>query len=338
MIRVALDAMGGDHAPSETIKGAISALSIFPNIEIILVGQEGRISKELKKHKHNSRISIHDAAEVITTSEPPIQAIKQKKDSSIVKGVSLVKENKADAFVSAGNTGALMAASLFGLGRIAGIERPALASIFPSKKGKVLLIDMGANVDCKPKHLVQFAKMGTIYSQYVLHVNNPKVGLVNIGEEPEKGNELTISTYPLLKEEKGINFIGMVESKEIFAGHIDIMVCDGFIGNLILKFGESTATFIFEMLAAELKSHPLAAFVAIFLIPALLRLKKKVDYDEFGGAELLGINGVVVKAHGRAKSKAIMNAIRVAIESVEGKVVDYISKVGDLPAGRQEHK
>lgn len=330
MIRIALDAMGGDHAPSETIKGAISALSLFPKIEIILVGRQDAITKELRHYKKYSNISIVNSNEVIGTNEPPVQAIKQKKDSSLVKGVSLVKDNKADAFVSAGNTGALMAASLFGLGRVSGIERPALASIFPSKKGKVLLIDMGANVDCKPKHLVQFAKMGAVYSKYVLRVNNPKVGLVNIGEEPEKGNELTISTYPLLKDEKSINFVGMVESKEIFSGHIDIMVCDGFIGNLILKFGESTATFIFEMLAGELKSHPLAAFVALFLIPALLRLKKKVDYDEFGGAELLGVNGVVVKAHGRAKSKAIMNAIRVAVESVEGKVVDYIAKVGEV--------
>lgn len=329
MIRIALDAMGGDHAPSEIIKGAATAIQENPNIQIILVGREDVIKKELRRYKKDLNLSIFNTTEVIGTNESPVQAIKQKKDSSIVKGVSMVKDKMADAFVSAGNTGALMAASLFGLGRVSGIERPALASIFPSKKGKVLLIDMGANVDCKPKHLVQFAKMGSIYSQYVLRVNNPKVGLVNIGEEPEKGNELTISTYPLLKEEKSVNFVGMVESKEIFAGHIDVMVCDGFVGNLILKFGESTGTFIFEMLAGELKTHPLAAFVALFLIPSLLRLKKKVDYDEFGGAELLGVNGVVVKAHGRAKSKAIKNAIRVAVESVEGKVVDYISKVGE---------
>jgi glycerol-3-phosphate acyltransferase PlsX len=319
--------MGGDHAPAETIKGAIMALNAFPELEITLVGQKERIEKELKKHGKQPRISIYHASEVITTSESPVQAIKQKKDSSIVKGADLVKEKKADAFVSAGNTGALMAAALFRIGRIEGIERPALATIFPSKKGKVLLLDMGANVDCKPTHLVSFAKMGSIYSKYVLHVNDPKVGLVNIGEEPEKGNELTTSTYPLLKEIKTINFCGMVESKEIFAGHADVVVCDGFIGNLLLKFAESTATFIMEMLAAELKSHPLAAAAALFLIPALLRLKKNVDYD-FGGAELLGINGVVVKAHGRAKSKAIMNAIRVAVESVEGNVVEFIQKAG----------
>jgi len=327
LIKIALDAMGGDHAPAETIKGAYLYLQENEYAEIVLVGKEDLIKKELKKYKPNGRISIFNASEVITTSEPPVQAIKQKKDSSIMKGVELVKIGKADAFVSAGNTGALMASALFGLGRIESIERPALATIFPSKKGRVLLLDMGANVDCKPKHLVQFAKMGVIYSRYVLHVPEPKVGLVNIGEEPEKGNELTKTTYPLLKEEKSINFTGMVESKEIFAGRIDVVVCDGFTGNLLLKFAESTATFIFEMLGSELKSHPLAAFVSLFLIPALLRLKKKVDYDEFGGAEMLGINGVVVKAHGRAKSKAIKNAIRVAHESVEGNVVNYISKV-----------
>jgi glycerol-3-phosphate acyltransferase PlsX len=322
--------MGGDHAPSEIIKGAVIAAKANSKIEVILVGRENDIKKELHHHKNTKNISIINATEVIETSESPVQAIKQKKDSSIVKGVSLVKEGKADAFVSAGNTGALMASSLFGLGRIPGIERPALASIFPSKKGKVLLIDMGANVDCKPKHLVQFAKMGSVYSEHVLQVKNPRVGLVNIGEEPEKGNEQTTSTYPLLKEEKNINFVGMVESKEIFAGKLDVFVCDGFIGNLILKFGESTGTFIFEMLASEIKSHPLAMFASLFMIPTILRLKKKVDYDEFGGAALLGINGVVVKAHGRAKSKAIKNAIRVAVESVEGNVVGYISKVVDF--------
>jgi len=330
LIRIALDAMGGDHAPSEIIRGAVIATKENSKIEVILVGRENDIKKELRHYKNTKNISIINATEVIETSESPVQAIKQKKDSSIVKGVSLVKEGKADAFVSAGNTGALMASSLFGLGRIPGIERPAIASIFPSKKGKVLLIDMGANVDCKPKHLVQFAKMGSVYSEHVLQVKNPRIGLVNIGEEPEKGNEQTTSTYLLLKEEKNINFVGMVESKEIFAGKIDIFVCDGFIGNLILKFGESIATFIFEMLANEIKTHPLATFASLFLIPTLLRLKKKVDYDEFGGAAFLGINGVVVKAHGRAKAKAIKNAIRVAAESVEGNIVGYISKVGDF--------
>ncbi len=322
--------MGGDHAPAETVKGAVLAAKELPQAEIILIGREKVIASELKRLKTPANISIVNATEVIETSESPVQAIKQKKDSSIVKGVSFVKEGKADGFVSCGNTGALMASSLFGIGRIEGIERPAITTIFPTKMGRVVLLDMGANVDCKPKNLVQFAKMGSIYAEHVLKMPNPKVGLLNIGEEPEKGNELTTSTYPLLKETAGINFTGMVESKEIFNGKVDVVVCDGFIGNLILKFAESEATFIFEMLGGELKSHPLAMFAAFFLLPALLRLKKKVDYDEFGGAELLGINGVVVKAHGRAKSKAVKNAIRVAYESVEGKVVDLISKVGGL--------
>lgn len=326
MIRIALDAMGGDFAPAETVKGAIAALADNPNIEIIFVGREDSISRELKKYKRSKNISIHNATEVIETSEPPIQAIKQKKDSSINVAVSLVKEGKADAVVSAGNTGAFMASALFGLGRVPGIERPAIATTFPAKKGNVLLLDMGANVDCKPKHLVQFAKMGSIYSKYVLRAENPRVGLLNIGEEPEKGNELTTSTYPLLKG-SGLNFIGMVESKEIFSGKVDVVVCDGFIGNLILKFGESTAGFLFDLIKEELSKHPITKLAVLFLLPAFKRINKKVDYDEFGGAELLGLNGVVIKAHGRAKAKAIKNAIRVAAESVEGNVVNYISKV-----------
>jgi phosphate acyltransferase len=326
LIRIALDAMGGDFAPAETVKGAIAALADHPNIEITLVGREDAISRELKRYKNTKNISIHNATEVIETSEPPIQAIKQKKDSSINVAVSLVKQGKADAVVSAGNTGALMASSLFGLGRVTGIERPAIATVFPTNNGRVLLLDMGANVDCKPKHLVQFAKMGSIYSKHVLHAENPRVGLLNIGEEPEKGNELTTSTYPLLKE-SGLNFAGMVESKEIFSGKVDVVVCDGFIGNLILKFGESTASFFFSLIKEELSKHPITKLAVLFLLPAFKRINKKVDYDEFGGAELLGLNGVVIKAHGRAKAKAIKNAIRVAAESVEGSVVEYISKV-----------
>ncbi len=318
--------MGGDFAPAETVKGAVAALADNPNIEMILVGRENAISRELKRYKNIKNISIYNATEVIETSEPPIQAIKQKKDSSINVAVSLVKEGKADAVVSAGNTGAFMASALFGLGRVPGIERPAIATIFPTKNGRVLLLDMGANVDCKPKHLVQFAKMGSIYSKYVLHADNPRVGLLNIGEEPEKGNELTTSTYPLLKE-SGLNFTGMVESKEIFSGKVDVVVCDGFIGNLILKFGESTAGFLFSLIKEELSKHPITKLAVLFLLPAFKRINKKVDYDEFGGAELLGLNGVVIKAHGRAKAKAIKNAVRVAAESVEGNVVNYISKV-----------
>lgn len=321
--------MGGDHAPAETVKGAVLAADSMKNIEIILVGKEDQLLKELSKHKKIDRIHIYNSTEVITTSEPPIQAIKTKKDSSLVRAVTLVKEGKADAVVSAGNTGALMATSLFTLGRIEGIERPAIAGVFPARTGLILLLDIGANVDCKPSNLVQFAKMGSIYSEHVLNVPSPKIGLLNIGEEPEKGNELTKSTYPLLKDEKNINFSGMVESKEIYDGKVDVVVCDGFTGNLTLKLAESTATFVFELLKDEMKHHPLMMIPSLFLIPGLLRLKKQVDYDEFGGAELLGINGVVVKAHGRAKSKAIMNAIRVAVESVEGDVVGFISRVAE---------
>ena len=321
--------MGGDFAPGETVRGAILATQEYNTVEVILVGNESKINNELKKYKNVRNISVINATEVISTSEPPVQAIKQKKDSSMVRAVALVKDGKADAVVSCGNTGALMASSLFGLGRVEGIERPAITSRFPSKKGKVVLLDMGANVDCKPKNLLQFAKMGSIYSEHVLGIKDPKVGLLNIGEEAEKGNELTTSTYPLL-EASGLNFVGNVESKEIFDGKVDVVVCDGFIGNLILKFGESTVLFVFSLLKEEFSKHPFMRFLALLMIPAMNRLKKKVDYDAYGGAMLLGLNAVSIKAHGRASAEAIKNAIKVAHDAVEGKVVDLISKVGEI--------
>ena len=228
--------------------------------------------------------------------------------------------------ISAGNTGALMAASLFKLGRIPGIERPAIATEFPLPAGKVLLLDMGANVDCKPKHLEQFGEMGSLYAQHVLNINNPRVGLLNIGEEKEKGNELTREAWALLKASP-INFIGNVESKEILQGKADVIVCDGFVGNLILKFAESMAGAIFQMVKTELSAGVLNKIGLAFLLPGLLRIRKKITYDEYGGAPLLGIAGVVYKAHGRAKALAIKNAIRECAEAVSKDMVSCISKV-----------
>lgn len=327
MARIAVDAMGGDHAPKEIIRGAVEASNEIGD-SIILVGIEDQIERELHKYPQRDNISIQHASEVIGMNEPPAQIVKQKKDSSLNIAISLVKRGIADGIVSAGNTGALMASSLFGLGRIRGIERPAIATIFPSTKGEVLLLDMGANVDCKPKHLLQFAEMGSIYSKEVMHVPNPRVGLLNIGEEPEKGNELTISTYPLMKR-LNINFIGNVESKEILSGKVDVVVCDGFIGNLILKFGESLGAMIYEILKEELSKHPMSKLGALFLLPAFKRLQKKIVYDELGGALLLGVNGIVIKAHGRAKSRAIKNAIKVAHEAINSNVVSVLSRAGE---------
>ncbi|MFH1387129.1 MAG: phosphate acyltransferase PlsX [bacterium] len=325
MIRIALDAMGGDHAPAEIVKGAVLAAKEF-SVEIILVGDKGKLEAELSIYHAPPSISIAPSTEVITNDESPVLAVKQKKNSSLNVAVSLVKNKKADAVVSAGNTGALMTAGLFGLGRVPGVERPAIAAVFPTPLGPVLLLDMGANVDCKPKHLEQFGKMGSLYAEHVMHKNNPRVGLLNIGEEKEKGNQLAIESWPLLKEAK-INFIGNVEAKEILSGKVDVIVCDGFVGNLILKFGESISAFIVALLKKELAKNIITKFAAFLLLPALSNIKKSVDYDEAGGAPMLGINGIVFKAHGRAKAKAIKNAIRVASLAAEEDLVGCISKL-----------
>lgn len=325
MIRIALDAMGGDHAPAEIVKGAVLASTELP-VSLILVGDETWLRKELTFYRKKEDISIFHASEVIGNDEPPVAAVKQKKNSSINVAVSLVKTRSADAVISAGNTGALMASALFGLGRIPGVERPAIATIFPIRNGSVLLLDMGANVDNKPKHLLQFAEMGAQYAEHVMHVHAPRVGLLNIGEEREKGNELTVESWPLLKGAK-INFVGNVEAKEILSGKVDVVVCDGFVGNLILKFGESISAFIVELLKKELSKNLVTKFASFLLLPALANMKKSIDYDEFGGAPMLGINGVVFKAHGRARAKAIKNAIRVTHEAVKEDLVGCISKM-----------
>ncbi|MCX5750797.1 MAG: phosphate acyltransferase PlsX [Candidatus Saganbacteria bacterium] len=322
-MRIAVDAMGGDHSPAETVKGAVAAAKEF-SFQIILVGQEAVIKKELSKYPAFSNISIKNASETIGMDEAPASAVKQKKDSSLNVGIALVKNKEADGFVSAGNTGALMAAALFGLGRIKGIERPAIATVFPIADGRILLLDMGANVDCKPQHLQQFGRMGSLYAEKVLHIKNPRVGLLNIGEEKEKGNELTQAAWPLLKGSP-INFIGNVESKEILSGTVDVVVCDGFVGNLILKFSESLAKHIINMLKKEVKKNLIAQLGALMLLPSLRNLRKMVDYDEQGGAPFLGVNGVCIKAHGRSKAKAIKNAIRVTGEAISENMITCLS-------------
>jgi glycerol-3-phosphate acyltransferase PlsX len=325
VIRIALDAMGGDHAPGEIVKGAVLASLEYP-VSISLVGDKQRVEKELSRYKKRGNITVIHAAEVIGNDESPVQAVKQKKDSSLNVAVSLVKNKAADAIVSAGNTGALMAAGLFGLGRVSGVERPAIAAIFPTPSGPILLLDVGANVDNKPRHLQQFGEMGAQYAEHVMHIKNPRVGLLNIGEEKEKGNQLVVESWPLLKEAR-INFVGNVEAKEILSAKVDVIVCDGFVGNLILKFGESLSAFTINLLKKELAKNLITKFAAMLLLPALGSIKKSVDYDEAGGAPMLGINGIVFKAHGRAKAKAIKNAVRVAIEAVKEDLVGCLSKM-----------
>jgi len=325
MIRVAVDAMGGDFAPEETVKGACQAVKLDPGLEVILVGPEDRLLKLLKKYDP-PRISVKQASQVIGMDESPVSAVREKKDSSINIACQLLKDGQAEALVSAGNTGAFMAAALFKLGRIPGVERPAIATIFPTGTGKVLLLDMGANSDNRPQHLKQFGEMGSIFAEKVLHLPNPRVGLLNIGEEPEKGNELTRATYPLMKSSK-INFIGMVESKEILSGKVDVVVCDGFVGNLILKFGESLASFVIDMLKKELFKNIFTMLAALLLVPAFRSLRKRLDFNEMGGAPILGVDGICFKAHGRSKAKAIMNAIRAAAEAVRGDMLNIIKAV-----------
>jgi glycerol-3-phosphate acyltransferase PlsX len=316
--------MGGDFAPVETVKGAVLASKEL-GLEVILVGNPDKINLELKKYKAGNNISVVNAMETIGMDEPPVSAVREKKDASINVAMEQLKSRRVDAVVTAGNTGALMASALFKLGRIEGVERPAIATIFPAGNSRVLLLDMGANVDNKPQHLRQFGEMGSLYAQHVLHVANPRVGLLNIGEEKEKGNELTQAAWELLSQSP-INFIGNVESKEVLTGGADVVVCDGFVGNLVLKLAESIAARIMVMLKKEIAKSFMAKIGALFLLPALGNLKKQIDYDEYGGAQLLGVNGVCVKAHGRAKAKAIKNAIRVAYESVKEDIIECIKK------------
>lgn len=309
MITVAVDAMGGDNAPNEIIKGCIESINDDSNIKIYLVGNNIIINDQLTKYTYNKeQLEVVDAKETIDTCESPVMAIRRKKESSLVKGLNLVKEKKANAFVSAGSTGAILAGGTFIVGRIKGIERPALAPLIPHKKGVSLLIDCGANVDSKASYLVQYAKMGSIYFENVLGVKNPRVALINIGEEKSKGNSLVKEAYSLLENED-INFIGNIEAREIPEGKADILVCDAFVGNIILKYTEGFALTMLSMLKKHLLQNVRSKIGTLLLKPALKDFKKSFDYSEYGGAPLLGLEGLVVKTHGSSDSKAIKNTI-----------------------------
>ena len=322
MIKIALDAMGGDNAPEEIIKGARFAVENF-NIEIMLVGDQTIIRNYFD---HHPRIKVVHASQSIEMEEPPLQAYKKKKDSSIHVGLNLVKDGQAQAFLSAGNTGAVMSCSLFILGRIPGVDRPALASVIPTKKGHALMLDMGSNVDSKPIHLEQYALMGHFFSSQVLHVDNPKVGLINIGEEEEKGNQLTQEAYEHLKENRTLNFVGNLEGKDILFHKADVIVCDGFVGNTLLKFGEGLVDFILSEIKQGVQNASIFSKIgAVLMKPVFKKIKKRIDYEEYGGAPLLGINGVSLVAHGKSSEKAIASAIRTAIEAVETGMIQKIS-------------
>lgn len=322
-MRLIVDAMGGDNAPGEIIKGCIEALKEY-KINITLVGKEDNIKSILIRENINTdNIEVVDADEVIQNDEAPTTAIRKKKNSSMVVGLRLLKEGKGDAFISAGSTGALLAGGLFIVGRIKGIDRPALAPVLPGKNGPFMLIDAGANAECKVKNILQFALMGDIYSKKILNKLNPKIALVNIGSEEEKGTEFTKACYSELKNQ-AFNFVGNIEGREIPLGDTDVVVCDGFSGNLILKMYEGVAGTVFDILKKEIMSSIRTKIGGMLLKPAFKVFKNKFDYTEYGGAILLGINGTVIKAHGSSNANAIKNAIRQAIKCSENQIVECI--------------
>lgn len=326
MVRIALDAMGGDRAPQVTVEGAISAAREL-GCQITLVGDKVCIEKELRKYDIKGlTVSICHTDEVIAMSERPVEACRTKKKATIMEAMRLTVEGKADAVVSAGNSGAAMTAALWYLRRLPGVSRPAIATVLPTLTGSCLLLDVGANVDCKPKHLYQFAVMGSIYAQAAFHFKNPRVGLLSIGEEEGKGNELVMETNKLLKA-SSLNYIGNMEGRDILSGAVDVVVCDGFTGNVVLKFGEGLAEALLTLIREEIRKHPVARLSAkLFLRGVFKDIWAKVDYAEYGGALLLGVKGVAIISHGGSKAKAIKNAIRAACELVQQNINQSISE------------
>ena len=322
--RVALDAMGGDQGPAVNVEGAVTAAREL-GLSVLLVGNEEELVQRLQRHSTNGLgLVICNAPEAVGMHESPSAAVRKKKQSSIRVGLELVKRGEADAFISAGNTGAVMATAMITLGPLPGVERPAIALIVPTLRGHSILLDVGANADCKARHLLQFAIMGDIYARQVMGKKSPTVGLLSIGEEESKGNELTREAFKALEEESSLNFTGNIEGREVFGGTADVMVCDGFTGNIALKISESAAEFFTVLLKEELAKGFVGRVGAILARGAFQRFKKRVDYTEYGGAPLLGVRGVCIISHGRSTAKAIKNAIRVAAECVENRVIEHI--------------
>ena len=326
-MKIAVDAMGGDHAPDAIIKGAIEAAKLFNgNVEIALVGNGSLLREKLSHIAYRYRpqsVTIVEAAETIEMGESPVSALRKKRNSSLVVAMELLKTGQAQAVVSAGNTGAVMASALFKVGRLEGVSRPAIASVLPNQKGVTLAVDVGANTDCKPINLLQFGIMGSFYYRHIFRCPNPRVGLLNIGEERTKGNDLTLETYELLSKSP-LNFIGNVEGKDILTGVADVIVCDGFLGNVILKFCESIVGLVSSTIKEKVASNVRSKLGAFLLAPAFKKFKRKLDYEEYGGAPLLGIDGVCVICHGSSSAKAIKNAINLAVRIVNSGVNNQI--------------
>lgn len=327
MITIAVDAMGGDNAPAEIIKGAVLAVGDKKDIKVVLTGDETVIRKGLGEYNYDKeRIAIVHAPEVITNCEAPVLAIRRKKNSSIVVACNIVKNGEADAFVSAGSTGAVLAGGQLIVSRINGVERPPLAPLIPTMTGVSLLVDCGANVDARSSHLVQFAKMGSIYMENIIGIKNPRVAIVNIGAEEEKGNQLVKETFPLLKACKDINFIGSIEAREIPNGGADVIVCEAFVGNVILKLYEGLGGALVQKIKTGMMSTTRSKIGALLVKPALKETLKDFDASRYGGAPLLGLNGLVVKTHGNAKSTEVRNSILQCVTFTEQHINDKIKK------------
>jgi len=330
LVRVCVDANGGDNAPLEIVKGAVEAINECNKVKVILVGQEAAINAELSKYTYNKeQIEILNAEEVIDPNEPPVMAIRKKKDSSIVKGLELTRDKKCDAFVSAGSTGAVLVGGQVIVGRLKGVERPPLAPLIPSVNGVSLLIDCGANVDARSSHLVQFAKMGSVYMENIVGIKNPRVAIVNIGAEEEKGNALVKETYPLLKACPDINFIGSIEARDIPEGYADVIVCEAFTGNVILKMYEGVAAALVKVIKQGLMSSLKTKIGAVLIKKQLKTTLKGFSVEDYGGAPLLGLNGLVIKTHGSSKAIEIKNSVLQAVnfkeQDINGKFLEALT-------------
>ncbi|MFA6564611.1 MAG: phosphate acyltransferase PlsX [Verrucomicrobiia bacterium] len=320
-MKIAVDAMGGDHGPQPVVEAAAAALALYPQIEhIFLVGIEKELSAKLAALPHDrSRLSTVHASEVVTMEDKAVEAIRRKRDSSLSRAVDMVRDGEADAVLSPGNTGAFMAAALIKLRTLPGVDRPGLATVMPSRHGKFLILDLGANADARPRHLCDYGVMGEIYARQILGVPNPRIGLFSIGTEEMKGNELTLEAHKLLKDSP-VNFVGNIEGHDLFADKADVIVADGFTGNAVLKSCEATSHLVHDWMKEELSRNPLRKFGAWLATGAFRDLKKKANPDEYGGAILLGANGICIKAHGKASANAICSALRIAADAITRQV------------------